>query len=92
MTSDLDALLGAAAKRAPGYRLDQLEAHVWARISALRGSRGDGLWGWRAATLATLLVIGVLSGGAISADAQAELSPFSTHATLAPSTLLEGGR
>jgi len=37
------------------------------------------------------MIVGIVAGGAASATAEPEVSPFATHSAYAPSTLLEGG-
>lgn len=90
MTQSLDHLLARLAAAPADRRLAQLEPTVWARIVASRPDAGQA-WGWRAAMAALLLTTGALAGAAASARPH-ESSPFSIHAPLAPSTLLEGGQ
>lgn len=91
MPRPLDQLLNELAAQDGEPRLDQVEPKVWARIDVLRALAGRGLWGWRAAAAASMLMVGALASGA-AARPVADNSPFAVHAALAPSTLLESGR
>lgn len=86
----LDEMLAALAAREPDRSLLGLEARVWATIGERqRAPSAAALWGWRSATAAVLLAVGLLSQGATLAQASSsELELFSSRATLAPSTLL----
>lgn len=90
--SDLDRLLAAWSARAAPADLSQLEPQVWARLGARERTTASGVLGFRLALVASVMAIGVVAGGAASATAEPEVSPFATHSTYAPSTLLEGGR
>lgn len=84
---DIDDLLARLGRLPPDPSLAQLEPHVWRRIASQ--SPGESAsWGWRASIIAVALAFGTLSGSAVAARAPSELAPFSTHAALAPSTLL----
>ncbi len=92
--SNLDNLLAAWSGRTLPGELNQLEAHVWARLSARDRTSLSGLsgvLGFRAALVASVLAIGIVAGGAASATQKPEVSPFAMHSAYAPSTLLEGG-
>lgn len=89
--SDLDRMLAAWSARTIRADLNQLEPHVWARISATERATVAGALGFRAALVASVMAIGVIAGGA-SVSAEPEVSPFATHSAYAPSTLLEGGK
>lgn len=87
----LDDTLAALAAREPEHSLLGLEPRVWAQIrERQRTPSTAALWGWRSATAAVLLTVGLLAQGAnfTQAPASSELEPFSPHTTLAPSTLL----
>lgn len=90
--SDLDKLLAAWAARTPQADLSQLEPQVWARLSAGDRSSARSVLGFRVVLVASVMAIGVIAGGAASATAEPEISPFAMHSAYAPSTLLEGGR
>ncbi len=89
--SDLDKTLAAWSARAVKADLSQLEPQVWARLNATERSSVAGALGFRAALVASVMTIGVIAGGAATATAEPEVSPFATHSAYAPSTLLEGG-
>lgn len=92
MTDRLDQLLSRLAAAPADHRLDQLEPAVWARIDgARRQPAREGGWGWRATLAALMLTTGAFAGSVAAAQSE-ESSPFAIHATLAPSTLLEGGQ
>jgi len=86
----LDDWLAALAARGPDRSLLGLETRVWAKIGERqRAPSAAALWGWRSATAAVLLTVGLLTQGATLAQASSsELELFSSRATLAPSTLL----
>ncbi|MGE0741900.1 MAG: hypothetical protein AB7O98_11220 [Hyphomonadaceae bacterium] len=88
----LDRLLEAWAARPQDRPLDQLEPSAWARIASLARPKSTGALGMRAAFAAMMLAIGIAAGGAASASASHDLSPFSMRPAYAPSTLLEGAR
>ena len=58
--------------------------YVWLRVTIAAAA----LWGWRSATAAALLAIGLLTQGVGLAQASPEFDLFSPRAELAPSTLL----
>ena len=88
MKPDLDSLIAALRDQPLEHPLDQLEARVWSRIAALGRSRqGEGIWGWRAALTATMLVTGAWTGRVAFTD-PGSASPFAIQSDLAPSTLL----
>jgi hypothetical protein len=90
--SDLDKMLTAWSGRDVGADLSQIEPQVWARLSVEEHTSASGVLGFRAALVASVMTIGVIAGGAASATAEPEVSPFATHSAYAPSTLLEGGQ
>ncbi len=86
----LDEMLAALAAREPDRSPLGVEARVWATIGERqRTPSAATLWGWRSATAAVLLTVGLLTQGATLAQApSSELELFSSRAALAPSTLL----
>lgn len=90
--SDLDSLLATWSARSAQADLSQLEPQVWARLGASNRSSNRGVLGFRIALAASVMAIGVIAGGAASATAEPEVSPFAMHSAYAPSTLLEGGK
>jgi hypothetical protein len=69
--------------------LHGLETRVWAAIGERqRAPSVMMLWGWRSASAAALLAIGLLTQGASMARTSSEFELFSPNAALAPSTLL----
>ncbi len=85
----IDDWLQELGARAPGRSLHGLETRVWAAIGERqRAPSAMMLWGWRSATAAALLAVGLLTQGASMAQASSEFDLFSPHAALAPSTLL----
>lgn len=90
--SDLDRLLATWSTGTAQADLSQLEPQVWARLGASDRSLARGILGFRVALVASVMVIGVIAGGAASATAEPEVSPFAMHSAYAPSTLLEGGK
>ena len=92
MPDNLDIALTDLRSAASDRRLDDLSTHVWSRIDARTAAGGGGLWRWRTAALAFVLLGGaVVSGTAVERPAH-DFSPFSVRADFAPSTLLaEGG-
>ena len=97
MREDLDHLMTQLAAGGPNRSLDGLEHTV---MSAVRRRREDrsatrALAPIRLASVSLALAIGVTAGGMAAVTTLLEprqLSPFSTEAHLAPSTLLDGGR
>jgi hypothetical protein len=70
-----------------------LETRVWAVIAERqRAPSAITLWGWRSATAAALVALGLLTQGASLAEASPEFDLFSPNAALAPSTLLGESR
>lgn len=90
--SDLDRLLATWSARPAPADLSQLEPQVWARLGTSDRSSARGVLGFRVALVASVMALGVIAGGAASATAEPEVSPFATHSAYAPSTLLEGGK
>lgn len=90
--SDLDRLLAAWSARATPADLSQVEPQVWVRLEAKERTAASGVLGFRMALVAAVMATGVIAGGAASATAEPEVSPFATHSAYAPSTLLEGGK
>lgn len=90
--ADIDRMLAAWSAHTTTTNLSQLEPQVWARISTAERVSIAGALGFRAALVASVMAIGVIAGGAASATAEPEVSPFATHSAYAPSTLLEGGQ
>lgn len=90
--SDLDKMLTAWSARPDGADLSQLEPHVWERLNAKERISASGVLGFRAALIGSVMTIGVIAGGAASATAEPEASPFAMRSAYAPSTLLEGGK
>lgn len=88
----LDEMLAVLRQRPADARLDQLEARVWARIDASHRSSWSSALGFRAGLAGMILGVGIAAGGATSATAASEVSPFALHSAFAPSTLLEGRR
>jgi hypothetical protein len=97
MRDDMDHLLARLAARGPGGSLDGFEEDVLRGIARrredMRTSRA--MSSYRIVSVGLALAIGVTAGGmaaATTATQSRQVSPFSTAAHLAPSTLLEGGR
>lgn len=90
--TDLDRLLRAWSERPAQAELGQVEPQVWARIDTPDRTSASGMLGFRAALIASMMVVGVVAGGVATATAEPEASPFAVHSTYTPSTLLEGGR
>lgn len=85
----IDDWLKELRRQAPDRSLYGLETRVWAAIGERqRAPSAMMLWGWRSATAAALLAIGLLTQGASMAQAPSEFDLFSPRAALAPSTLL----
>ena len=88
MAANLEDLMAQLGKGPPDRALAGLEQRVWVRIAARqREASPVTLWGWRSATAALVLTLGLIVGG-VSAQASADAGIFSTRAALAPSTLL----
>ena len=88
--ASLDDWIAALREQALDRSLLGLETRVWAAIGARQRDPSPALlWGWRSAAAALVLSIGLISQGAIGAQARAaEFELFSPRAALAPSTLL----
>jgi hypothetical protein len=85
----IDEWLKELARQAPDRSLQGFETRVWAAIGERqRAPSAAALWGWRSATAAALLAIGLLTQGVSLAQASPEFDLFSPRAELAPSTLL----
>jgi hypothetical protein len=85
----IDNWLKELGRQAPDHSLHGLETRVWAVIGERqRAPSTVTLWGWRSATAAALLALGLLTQGASMAQASPEFELFSPNAALAPSTLL----
>ena len=97
MRDDLDQLMTQVAVDRNARSLDGLEEAV---LNGVRQRREDisatrAITPIRLASVGLALAIGVTAGGMAAATTLLEprqLSPFSTEAHLAPSTLLDGGR
>ena len=89
----IDDWLKELGAKAPDRSLHGLETRVWATIGERqRAPSAMMLWGWRSASAAALLAVGLLTQGASMAQATSEFDLFSPNATLAPSTLLGESR
>ena len=89
----IDDWLRELSAKAPDRSLHGLETRVWAAIGERqRAPSAMMLWGWRSATAAALLAVGLLTQGASMAQASSEFDLFSPNAALAPSTLLGESR
>jgi hypothetical protein len=89
----IDDWLKELGAKAPDRSLHGLETRVWAKIGERqRAPSSMMLWGWRSASAAALLAIGLLTQGASMAQAAPEFDLFSPRAALAPSTLLGESR
>ncbi|PZO52821.1 MAG: hypothetical protein DCF16_08480 [Alphaproteobacteria bacterium] len=85
---DIDTSLRELGDQPADRSLFGLETRVWARIGVRqRAVSPAALWGWRSATAAVLLTVGLLTQGA-AAQAPSEFELFSPRTALAPSTLL----
>jgi len=85
----MDDWLKELGAKAPDRSLQGLEMRVWAAIGERqRAPSAMTLWGWRSATAALVLAIGLVTQGAGLAQASSEFELFSPRAALAPSTLL----
>lgn len=94
MKQKLDHLLERLAAEPADRSLHLLEQHVWARLeaNATAGVGWKAQMGLGAACVGLALGLGTLAGGMATAQPSGEFAAFSPHATLAPSTLLEGRR
>jgi len=90
--SDLDKMLAAWSGRVVRADLSQIEPQIWARLSTNQRTSATRVLGFRVALIASVMTIGIITGGAASATLEPEVSPFATHPVYAPSTLLEGGK
>lgn len=89
----MDDWLAELGRQTPDRSLHGLETRVWAAIGERQRSPSVMmLWGWRSASAAALLAIGLLTQGASMARASSEFELFSPNAALAPSTLLGESR
>ncbi len=89
----IDDWLQEPGRQKPDRSLQGLETRVWAAIGERqRAPSSMMLWGWRSASAAALLAIGLLTQGASMAQASPEFDLFSPNAALAPSTLLGESR
>ena len=89
----IDDWLKELGAKATDRSLHGLETRVWAAIGERQGAPSSMmLWGWRSASAAALLAIGLLTQGASMAQASSEFDLFSPNAALAPSTLLGESR
>jgi hypothetical protein len=91
--SDLDRLMAQLRAQPSDSALHSLEPRVWRRIAS-GAARGNvtGQLQWRAAAVGLALSLGAVFGGfAPGSGAPTEMAVFSAYATLAPSTILEGG-
>jgi hypothetical protein len=89
----IDDWLKELAGQEPDRSLHGLETRVWAAIGERqRAPSSMMLWGWRSASAAALLAVGLLAQGASMAQASPEFELFSPNAALAPSTLLGESR
>lgn len=80
-------------RQAPDRSLHGLETRVWAAIGERhRAPSAMMLWGWRSASAAALLAVGLLTQGVSMAQVSSEFDLFSSRAALAPSTLLGESR
>lgn len=85
----IDDWLKELGEEAPDHSLFGLETRVWAAIGERqRAPSPAALWGWRSATAALVLALGLMTQGASLAQASSEFDLFSPNASLAPSTLL----
>lgn len=89
----IDDWLMELGGQAPDRSLQGLEIRVWAAIGERqRAPSSMMLWGWRSASAAALLTVGLLTQGVSMAQASSEFDLFSPNAALAPSTLLGESR
>lgn len=85
----IDDWLEELGRQAPDRSLHGLETRVWAAIGERqRAPSAMMLWGWRSASAAALLAVGLLTQGASLTRAPSEFDLFSPNTALAPSTLL----
>ncbi|MDB5467006.1 MAG: hypothetical protein JWQ46_1768 [Phenylobacterium sp.] len=97
MRDDLDQLMAHLAASGPDRSLEGFEDAVLRGVARRREElrAGKALSPYRAASVGLALAIGVTAGGVAAATTfgpSRPVSPFSTAAHLAPSTLLEGER
>ena len=97
MREDLDQLMAQLAADGTHRSLDGLEHTVMNAVRRRREDRSSerALAPIRLASVSLALAVGVTAGGMAAATTLLEprqISPFSTEAHLAPSTLLDGGR
>ena len=95
MRDDLDHLMSRLADARPERSLDGFEHVVLQGVAKRREEiqAAQALTPVRVASIGVALAIGVATGGMAAASTLAQppqVSPFSTSAHLAPSTLLEG--
>lgn len=89
MKRDFEDLVAKLREQPTPRSLAGLEARVWGAIALRqRDLPATAIWGWRSATAALLLTVGIMAQGARAAHASAELDLFTSRAALAPSTLL----
>ena len=88
----LDRMLARLSAQRPDRALQGLEPLVWQRIAARSARSSPVLVPWRAAAAGLALSLGAAFGGVAAASAEQgqEMAVFSTRASLAPSTILEG--
>jgi hypothetical protein len=94
MSPRLDDYLNELRAAPPETNLDGLEADVLRGVAAVREARAAAsvFVPVRAAAVMVALGLGLAGGGfaATATAGEAEISAFSVHAHLAPSTLLDG--
>jgi hypothetical protein len=94
MANRLDEEIRALRFEPPGPGYEQIDQRVWRGIAEVRRARQAApvLYAARAAAVAGALGLGVAGGGmtavVLAREAQ-EVSAFSIHTELAPSTLLD---
>ena len=94
MTNKLDEELRALRAEPPARGYEEIDQGVWRGIAEVRRARQAApvLYAARAAAVVGALGLGVAGGGmtavAVAHEAQ-EVSTFSIHTELAPSTLLD---
>lgn len=94
MTKSLDEEIRALRAQPPAAGYDQIDQRVWRGIAEARRVRQAApmLYTVRAAAVVGALGLGVAGGGAAAvavASEAPEVSAFSIHTQLAPSTLLD---
>lgn len=94
MTNNLDGEIEALRSEPPSPRYDDIDPGVWRGIAEARRVRQAApmLYAVRAAAVVGALGLGVAGGGATAvaiANEAPEVSAFSIHTELAPSTLLD---